>query len=179
MKRLILLLDGTWNSDDAANPTNIMRLRKLVEAGTRGESLPEGRQNDGIEQRIYYDNGVGTAGGIDRFLGGVLGVGLSENVRQAYRFLSAFYQSGDEIYVFGFSRGAFTARSLAGFVAAAGLLRKEHCDAPTLKPDSPLMEAVLLVYRTRNFVPVVDPASKRLIGVVSTWHILAQLEGSK
>ena len=52
-------------------------------------------------------------------------------------------------------------------------------DAPTLKPDSPLMEAVLLVYRTRNFVPVVDPASKRLIGVVSTWHILAQLEGSK
>ena len=52
-------------------------------------------------------------------------------------------------------------------------------DAPTLKPDSPLMEAVLLVYRTRNFVPVVDPASKHLIGVVSTWHILAQLEGSK
>ena len=52
-------------------------------------------------------------------------------------------------------------------------------EAPTLKPDSPLMEAVLLVYRTRNFVPVVDPVSKRLIGVVSTWHILAQLEGSK
>jgi hypothetical protein len=45
-----------------------------------------------------------------------------------------------------------------------------------LKPDSPLMEAVLLVYRTRNFVPVVEPASKRLIGVVSTWHILAKLE---
>ncbi|MGA7450590.1 MAG: CBS domain-containing protein [Rhodoplanes sp.] len=49
-------------------------------------------------------------------------------------------------------------------------------EAPTLKPDSPLMEAVLLVYRTRNFVPVVEPASKRLIGIVSTWHILAKLE---
>ncbi|NJO67627.1 MAG: CBS domain-containing protein [Rhodospirillales bacterium] len=48
-------------------------------------------------------------------------------------------------------------------------------EAPTLKPDSPLMEAVLLVYRTRNFVPVVDPANERLLGVISTWDILAKL----
>lgn len=49
-------------------------------------------------------------------------------------------------------------------------------EAPTLKPDSPLMEAVLLVFRTRNFVPVVDPVSGRLVGVVSTWDILGKLE---
>lgn len=54
----------------------------------------------------------------------------------------------------------------------------EYADrkAPTVRPDSPLMEAILLVYRTRNFVPVVDPASRRLEGVVSTWDILAKLE---
>jgi CBS domain-containing protein len=52
-------------------------------------------------------------------------------------------------------------------------------EAPTLKPDSPIMEAVLLIFRTRNFVPVVDPASRRLLGMVSTWNILAKLEGDK
>ena len=52
-------------------------------------------------------------------------------------------------------------------------------EAPTLKPDSPIMEAVLLIFRTRNFVPVVDPASRRLVGMVSTWNILAKLEGDK
>lgn len=54
----------------------------------------------------------------------------------------------------------------------------EYADrkAPTLKPDSPLMEAILLVYRTRNYVPVVEPATGVLAGVVSTWNILAKLE---
>ncbi|MCU0837871.1 MAG: CBS domain-containing protein [Rhodospirillales bacterium] len=51
-------------------------------------------------------------------------------------------------------------------------------EAPTLKPDSPLMEAVLLVFRTRNFVPVVEPLSGRLAGMVSTWEILDKLEES-
>lgn len=52
-------------------------------------------------------------------------------------------------------------------------------EAPVLKPDSPIMEAVLLIFRTRNYVPVVDPANRRLVGVVSTWDILTKLEESK
>ncbi len=64
--------------------------------------------------------------------GGAFGLGLSENVRQGYRFLSQFYEPGDEIYIFGFSRGAFTARSLVEFVAASGLLKKRHCDEANL-----------------------------------------------
>lgn len=82
-------------------------------------------------QRIYYDTGVGTAGLVDRVTGGMLGRGLSANVLEAYRFLSHTYQEGDNVYVFGFSRGAFTARSLCGFLAASGLLRAEHCDRKT------------------------------------------------
>lgn len=141
MKRLVLFFDGTWNRETEKDQvTNVFRLRRLVEAANI-----DGTSDDGVPQRIFYDRGVGTNGPVDRFFGGVLGFGLGDNVRQGYRFLSQFYDPGhvdkatpersrapDEIYVFGFSRGAFTARSLAGFVAAAGLLRKECCDDENL-----------------------------------------------
>ena len=122
LKRLVLCLDGTWNSADDEDPlTNVVQLRDLVD--------PKYRNADtgGIEeQRTYYDQGVGT-GMLDRFRGGVFGHGLAENVQEAYRYLSQFYKPGVEIYIFGFSRGAFTARSLAGYVGAAGLLKPELC----------------------------------------------------
>src|SRR5262249_14164365 len=124
MKRLVLLFDGTWNDErhpDAA--TNIVRLWQLIAKGTREAG------KDPIKQRIFYDEGVGT-GFLDRLRGGIFGSGLSEKVREGYRFLSQFYEPGDEIYIFGFSRGAFTARSLAGFLAASGLFRKDGCDPP-------------------------------------------------
>ncbi|HEY9212705.1 MAG TPA: DUF2235 domain-containing protein [Ancylobacter sp.] len=114
-RRLILCLDGTWNTSSSAAITNIVRLRDMLAPGDVGD----------IEQRIYYDEGVGTLD--DRVRGGVLGIGLDRNVRQAYRFLSQFYDTGDEIYIFGFSRGAFTARSLAGYIGASGLLTRATC----------------------------------------------------
>jgi hypothetical protein len=123
LKRLILCLDGTWNSDDGKEVTNIVRIRNRID--------PKFFSPDGKEiwaQRVYYDSGVGT--GLterDKFVGGGTGAGLEEKVRQAYRFLSDHYEPGIEIYIFGFSRGAFTARSLAGFIGAGGLLRPEHC----------------------------------------------------
>src|SRR4051794_33407798 len=108
MQRLILLLDGTWKDECHADVcTNIVRLWQLIEKGTREAKGPNRR----VDQRIYYDEGVGTSH-LDRLLGGAFGRGLSENVRQGYRFLSQFYEADDEIYIFGFSRGAFTARSL-------------------------------------------------------------------
>lgn len=139
MKRLVLFLDGTWNSDTDSSTTNVVDLRKLVERGIRGEDLQPNA--DESELRMYYDRGVGTRGRIDKFVGGAIGVGLSENVRQAYRFLCQFHEPDDEIYIFGFSRGAFTARSLAGFVAAAGLLHQATCDADNL-------QAAWLYYKT-------------------------------
>jgi uncharacterized protein (DUF2235 family) len=113
-KRLALFFDGTWN--EPPDHTNVRRLRLML-----AERAP-----DGLEQRAFYNVGVGTRW-YDRLTGGMIGSGLSENVRDGYRWLVENYDEGDEIYLFGFSRGAYTARSLAGIVARCGLLR---ADAP-------------------------------------------------
>lgn len=120
MKHLIICLDGTWSDANAPAPqTNIAILAGVIDPN------PDGAP----EQRVYYDAGVGTGGLIDRIAGGVFGKGLSANVLAAYRFLSQFYAPGDNIYVFGYSRGAFTARSLCGFLSASGLLTADMCNA--------------------------------------------------
>lgn len=123
MKHLVICLDGTWSDGDGPAPrTNIAILAGII------DPKPEG----GPEQRVYYDRGVGTGGFLDRIAGGAFGRGLSANVLAAYRFLSQFYRPGDNIYVFGFSRGAFTARSLCGFLSASGLLTEEACNEANL-----------------------------------------------
>jgi uncharacterized protein (DUF2235 family) len=113
-KRLALFFDGTWN--EPPDHTNVRRLRLML--GERGA--------DGLEQRAFYDPGIGTRW-YDRLSGGLIGAGLSANIRNGYRWLVENYDEGDEIYLFGFSRGAFAARSLAGIIARYGLLR---ADAP-------------------------------------------------
>lgn len=104
-KRLVVFLDGTWNSVDSN--TNVWRMRALCAA----------KGKDGKPQLVYYEVGV------NGFLGGVFGQGLDENIRLAYEWLVENYNDGDEIFIFGFSRGAFTARSLAGLVALEGILK--------------------------------------------------------
>jgi uncharacterized protein (DUF2235 family) len=121
-KRLVICCDGTWNTPDergggVTRPTNVTKLALSV--------LP--RSSQGVEQRVFYHRGVGT-GRWDHIRGGALGVGLSHNVQDAYRFLVQNYEPDDEIFLFGFSRGAFTARSTAGLVYHAGVLRSE-CEA--------------------------------------------------
>lgn len=120
-KRLALFLDGTWN--DARDNTNVWRLYGLC--------APRGA--DGVAQPGYYDAGVGTRWS-DRFRGGVFGFGLEENIREAYRWLITQFDGAgeapdgtakpddDAVFLFGFSRGAFTARSLGGLIARCGLL---------------------------------------------------------
>jgi len=100
-----------------AAPTNVSKL-----------ALGVPRQDDqGVEQVLYYQAGVGTRR-FERIRGGAFGLGLSRNVRDCYRFLVESYEPGDELYFFGFSRGAFTARSTVGFVRNSGILRREHID---------------------------------------------------
>ncbi|KAL8786866.1 MAG: hypothetical protein Q9195_008023 [Heterodermia aff. obscurata] len=78
---------------------------------------------DGTQQIIYYQAGVGTESTFwNHIVGGGTGAGISENIREAYAFLATNYDVGDEIYLIGFSRGAFTARSIAGFLNCIGLL---------------------------------------------------------
>ena len=111
MRRLAVFLDGTWNEPD--DNTNVSRLRDLV-----------AHDNAGVEQRVEYQRGVGTRFG-EWLRGGIGGKGLSHNVKAAYRWFVDDYDDGDEIFIFGFSRGAFTARSLAGVIARCGLLDRD------------------------------------------------------
>lgn len=123
MKRLVLCCDGTWNSADQGEdgkliPTNVLRIAFRVAK----------RSEDGIPQIVYYGEGVGTGNWVDKFTGGAFGHGVEDNILDAYRFLVANYEPGDELYLFGFSRGAFTARSVAGMIRKCGILRRESVD---------------------------------------------------
>jgi len=113
-KRLVMCCDGTWNTADQQCPTNVTKLA-LALAETSA---------DGTEQRVFYHSGVGT-GRWDHIRGGAFGIGLSQNVQDTYRFLVENYEPGDEIFLFGFSRGAFTARSTAGFIRNSGILKRQ------------------------------------------------------
>ncbi|MHC5210483.1 MAG: DUF2235 domain-containing protein [Planctomycetota bacterium] len=141
MKRLVLCCDGTWNSADQQSgerptPTNVVKLAYRV-----------AKRDGDVPQVLFYDQGVGTGNSMDRLLGGAFGAGLVENIFDAYRFLMANYERGDALYLFGFSRGAYTARSLAGMVRKCGILSRasvgRYADAldlyrdPDTHPDDP------------------------------------------
>lgn len=117
MKRLVVCCDGTWNTpdqeqNDLPSPTNVVKLYNAVAP-----------QASGVEQQTYYHPGVGTEGPVGaRTAGGAYGAGLGENIISAYAWLAVHYESGDHVFLFGFSRGAFTVRSLAGFIGRCGLL---------------------------------------------------------
>jgi uncharacterized protein (DUF2235 family) len=119
-RRIIVCADGTWNKPDrAAEVSNVVRVARSV--------LPHDAQ--GTTQMVYYHSGVGERGGIwDHLTGGALGAGLSANIKDLYLFLICNYHPGDELFLFGFSRGAYTARSLAGLIRNCGILKAEHID---------------------------------------------------
>jgi uncharacterized protein (DUF2235 family) len=112
MKRLVLCFDGTWNAVVSPKTvTNVVRLANLVTVS----------DDQGVDQITYYNSGVGSGGAVDRFLGGAFGMGLKANVKRGLAFLALNYNDGDEIYLFGFSRGGYTARALAGVLGTAGI----------------------------------------------------------
>src|SRR5215469_7685402 len=92
-RRIVICLDGTWNTVN--DNTNVWRLKSLL--------APAGK--DGLEQRAYYSTGVGTTYG-ERISGGMLGYGLNDEIIRAYEWLIDQYDPGDELFIFGFSRGA-------------------------------------------------------------------------
>jgi uncharacterized protein (DUF2235 family) len=114
VKRLVFCFDGTWNTLNENTPTNV-----VLTAASILRMAPDG------PQLIHYDEGVGTAR-LEHWTGGMFGSGLIQNVREAYRFLIFNYDPGDEIFVFGFSRGAFSARTFVGLLRHVGPLRRLH-----------------------------------------------------
>ena len=109
-KRLAVFLDGTSNKAEVN--TNVWRSR----------SLCAHKSVDGLDQRIYYGPGVGTATG-EIVRGDIFGYGIDDQVISAYQWLVENYDADDEIFVFGFSRGAYAARSLAGYISRCGLIQ--------------------------------------------------------
>lgn len=111
MKNIVIFTDGTCQESDKGYPTNVYKLYQAVKRRSH-------------EQVAFYDPGVGTD--FHKITGAAFGIGISSNIQQCYEFLVDYYKEGDQVYLFGFSRGAYTARSLAGMVAKVGILKKEH-----------------------------------------------------
>lgn len=146
MKRLVVCCDGTWNKPDNQTITNVEKIARTAQTdpATAG----------GVHQLVYYIGGVGASSyRADRLLGGAFGFGLFQNVISSYRFLAQNYEPGDEIFIIGFSRGAYTARSVAGMIGRVGLLTKPslveerlpaavHLYRRTDLPDGPIGSSV-------------------------------------
>jgi len=192
MKRLVIFCDGTWNTLSSAHHTNVVMAAQAV--------LPQDRS---IPQIVYYNEGVGTTYLISRTweqrLAGAFGLGLFDKIADAYRFIVFNYEPGDEIYIFGFSRGAFTARSLAGLIRKAGIISKAKVGriaeafnfykAPDIRPDDEpaqefraeysyhtLMKELDRVWR-RNWAPDPDLDSMPLFTIkyVGVWDTVGAL----
>lgn len=121
MKHIVLCSDGTGNNDIKARGTNVFKLYEAVDI--QGHKL-NGRL---IPQVAYYDDGVGTSRFLPlKIIGGAFGWGFTQNVKDLYIELVHVYEPGDKLFLFGFSRGAYTARTLAGLIQYCGVLRSEN-----------------------------------------------------
>ena len=120
-KNIVICSDGTGNRGGKTRGTNVWRIFNAVDRHSAVDS-----DNNPIKQITHYDDGVGTDDLFWlRLLGGAFGWGLSRNIRSAYAFLAMNYEPGDRIFLFGFSRGAYTVRSLAGMINRCGLIKRE------------------------------------------------------
>jgi uncharacterized protein (DUF2235 family) len=137
-KNIVLCFDGTWNTPGSiASPaedvsTNVFRFYERVSAVTE----------DGREQFKWYNRGVGTEW-MNRIRGGAFGLNLDQHIMEGYRTLIDHYREGDDVYLVGFSRGAYTARSLAGLIRNCGLL---------MNADDELIKRAYSIYRSRDEV---------------------------
>lgn len=136
MKKIVICADGTWNRPEKDPkkefPTNVLQL-------ARGLATLDNENN---KQVVFYDWGIGSYH--DKFGGGALGKGLEKNVKDCYRFLVHNYEPGDEIYLFGFSRGAYTIRSLCGLINNCSILKSS---------EGSLVESAFELYKTKRYWP--------------------------
>ena len=123
MTRIVVCCDGTWNSPDMEDTTHVRAYFEMLA--------------DTNEQKVMYFPGVGVntfreeggtfvGRGLNKILGGATGYGLGKKVKEAYKFIADNYKDGDEIYLFGFSRGAYTARSVAGMIRKCGIIENTN-----------------------------------------------------
>jgi uncharacterized protein (DUF2235 family) len=136
-RNLVVCCDGTWNTptqkDRGVNvPSNVVKMARAI--------------REGPDQVLYYDTGVGTGQGWDKWTGGALGTGLTQNIKEAYAWIARNLQADDRLFLFGFSRGAYTVRSLGGLIGRCGLTN----------PDPAQVDQAYELYRKAG-----DEAAKR------------------
>ncbi|MGA2715716.1 MAG: DUF2235 domain-containing protein [Bryobacteraceae bacterium] len=125
-KRIVFCADGTW--DSSGNNANVYKIFKAL--------------NTGADQVPYYDDGVGANGlPLEKLAGGAFGIGLFQKIKDGYTKIAHVYEEGDELFLFGFSRGAYTARCLAGMIAICGL--------PTANFSDAVVETAFQAYRDK------------------------------
>jgi len=147
MKRIIICADGTWNKPEVNIatdfPTNVLKITRLLKT-----------ENTDIPQQIFYDPGIGSNSSLMtlKLYKGITGSSLQNHVINCYRYLVHNYCLGDEIFLFGFSRGAYTIRSLCGLINNCGILRHEYANRinetflnyknphPSFQPNSDIMK---------------------------------------
>lgn len=129
-KRIVVCADGTWNRPEVDpekdHPTNVLRLARAIQ--------PFG--DDGKSQQVFYDWGIGSY--YKQVSGGITGKGLHKNIMDNYRYIVQNYSPGDEIYLFGFSRGAYTVRCLCGLINNVGIIKR---------PDANLIQQAFNHYK--------------------------------
>jgi uncharacterized protein (DUF2235 family) len=153
MKRIVIFADGTWNSPEKGLATNVLQMARGIKP-----------MANNIEQVVFYDWGVGT----DRkkIAGGLTGAGIDKNILDCYRFIVHNYNKGDQLFFFGFSRGAYTVRSLAGFIRNCGLLKREFAEhipsayklyrkrSKATGPNEPLAEKFRKDFAVADITPI-------------------------
>ncbi len=136
MKSIIICADGTWNRPEEEIgkdfPTNVLKFSRGIRP----------RNNNGEAQIIFYDWGIGSYH--QHITGGAFGAGLDKIIKDCYRFIIHNYNKGDRLYFFGFSRGAYTVRSLCGFINNCGIIKNEHGNR---------VEQAYNLYRNRDIHP--------------------------
>ena len=155
MKRLVICCDGTWQRLDGDSLTNVALTARAVAP----------RDAKGNLQIVYYSAGVGSSLSGASLWQGMTGADLDDHLLDAWLFINLNYEPGDQIFLFGFSRGAYTVRSLAGLLRKVGVLRREHVDKS---------RAALDLYRQREVTADSEEAERFRVAHAIAWPRLAR-----
>lgn len=168
-RKLIVCCDGTWQKITKTYPTNVAKMKFAIDFAKDKNQV------------VYYHPGLGTENWFTKLLGGAFGLGLNKDILECYQWLCSIYQPGDGIYLFGFSRGAYTVRSLGGLIYKCGLLkkanRKRDREAMQLyrRSDVHPDDAAAVDFRRKNSVIHPDQSDRPLITLMGCWDTVGSL----
>jgi len=194
-KNIVFCADGTWNSPDQdddndkiSDPTNVCKLfRALNGKQTSGDINSEEQEKKLLDptgkttlQTAKYLYGVGCSDNlIVKMLGGVAGAGVISRIVRGYTFISRHYQPGDQIYLIGFSRGAYTVRALADMIMKMGLLKPEHVQ----DPETGYRDGIFTWYKYRSkksvLLDLLSSLAKKIKGIKLSARDYVKVEGIK